>query len=172
MADLTDKQRAFVEHYLVSWNASDAARQAGYAQAHSQGPRLLENVGVQAEIQSRFAALKMTADEVVTRLTEHARADIREVFTIEQDEDGTEHADLDLVRLMRSSASRLVKSVTYTKYGPKVELHDAQAALVDIGKIHGLFKDVVEIKIPWDDLTEEQMQRIANGEDPRKVLAK
>ena len=27
---LTPKQRAFVEHYLESWNATKAARRAGY----------------------------------------------------------------------------------------------------------------------------------------------
>jgi len=44
---LTEKQRRFCEAYTANGgNATDAARQAGYAKPRQQGPRLLENVGV------------------------------------------------------------------------------------------------------------------------------
>jgi len=75
---LTNKRIAFVEHYLSCWNASEAARRAGYKQAHSQGPRLLENVDVQAYVKARLAESAMCADEVLSRLTEIGRSETRD----------------------------------------------------------------------------------------------
>lgn len=77
---LTNKRIAFVEHYLGCWNASKAARLAGYKQAHSQGPRLLGNVDIQVYIQTRLTDVSMGTDEVLTRLTEIARGDSRDTI--------------------------------------------------------------------------------------------
>jgi len=53
---LTYKQRAFVEHFLgnAQWNATEAARRAGYKLPVVQGPRLLGNVRVQRHIAERL----------------------------------------------------------------------------------------------------------------------
>jgi phage terminase small subunit len=164
MAGLTNKQRVFVEHYLTCWNATEAARQAGYAGSDDTlaavGYENLRKPQIAAVIEARLAEKTMSADEVLVRLTEQARADIRDVFTIREtsrqgrDEESTveRHAELDLVALFESGKSHLVKSITYTKFGPKVELYDAQAALVHIGKHHGLFVDRTETK---HDVTEQ-----------------
>ena len=47
-ATLTSKQSKFVREYAIDGNATQAAIRAGYSKqtAHSQGPRLLENVEV------------------------------------------------------------------------------------------------------------------------------
>ena len=47
--DLTDKQKRFVEEYLIDLNATQAAIRAGYSEktACEQGARLLANVKVQ-----------------------------------------------------------------------------------------------------------------------------
>jgi phage terminase small subunit len=49
---LTPKQERFVEAYCgpAEGNATEAARRAGYANANTQGPRLLVNEGVKQEI--------------------------------------------------------------------------------------------------------------------------
>jgi len=75
---LTNKRIAFVEHYLACWNASEAARRAGYAH-RSEGPRLLSNADVQAYVKLRLADIQMTADEVMQRLADHARDDSKGV---------------------------------------------------------------------------------------------
>lgn len=50
---LTEKQRRFCEAYAANGgNATDAARQAGYAKPVQQGPRLLGNVGVQQALEA------------------------------------------------------------------------------------------------------------------------
>jgi phage terminase small subunit len=50
---LTIMQQRFVD--LFTGSATEAARLAGYKQPHSQGPRLLENVGIMEAIQQREA---------------------------------------------------------------------------------------------------------------------
>ena len=51
---MTPKKRLFAKHYLVSHNASDAARKAGYSKrtAASQGQRLLKDVDVSKAVAS------------------------------------------------------------------------------------------------------------------------
>jgi phage terminase small subunit len=86
---LTTKQRLFVESYLSNgFNATEAARAAGYKQPHSQGPRLLENVGVSAVIEARLNEAKMTADEVLRELGEIARAPWKNFVEVKYGEEG------------------------------------------------------------------------------------
>lgn len=51
---LTPKKRLFVAEYLIDLNATQAAMRAGYSAktAHSQGPRLLEDVEIRKMINS------------------------------------------------------------------------------------------------------------------------
>jgi hypothetical protein len=55
--ELTDKQAGFVEYYVASHNATQAAIKAGYSPdtAYSSGQRLLKNVEVAAAITEREA---------------------------------------------------------------------------------------------------------------------
>ncbi len=72
---LNHKQQLFVESYLgaANGNATEAARMAGYKQPHSQGPRLLENVGIASRVRERVAEVGMTADDVLSELAAVAR---------------------------------------------------------------------------------------------------
>ena len=76
---MSPRQKLFCKHYLVSLNATAAAKRAGYSEktAHSQGPRLLENVAIKAEIArnmvKRAEKINMGADEVLRLLADEAR---------------------------------------------------------------------------------------------------
>lgn len=153
---LNDKQRAFVEQYLICWNASEAARRAGYnGKSNVVGPRLLANVSIQAAIQERLAEFKMSANEVLTRLTDHARGSMAPF--IRRDVDG----DLYGFDLSETQPLHLVKKASVTRRRQKddrdeivtvetvtIELYDAQAALALLGKHHKLFTDRSEISGP------------------------
>jgi phage terminase small subunit len=137
---LSNKQRVFVEEYLSCWNASEAARRAGYkGKANIVGPRLLVNVSIKALIQQRITEKAMSADEVLLRLAEHGRSDIGEIMT----KAGT----LDLAKAKAEGKTRLIKSVTESDKGLRVELYDAQAALVQLGRAHSLFTDKTDSTI-------------------------
>jgi phage terminase small subunit len=81
---LTDKQQVFVEEYLRCWNASEAARRAGYSEktARQIGEQNLSKLDIQEKIQARIAELKMSADEVLSRLGEQARGDIGDFIAV------------------------------------------------------------------------------------------
>ena len=76
---LTNKRIVFVEEYLSCWNASEAARRAGYKHPGSQGHALLQIPEIQAYIKLRLADMQMSADEVLNRLADHARDDSKGV---------------------------------------------------------------------------------------------
>ena len=99
---LTPKQAAFVEFYLVSWNAADAARQAGYSTvgAYVQGSRMLTKANIKAAIQRRLAGLTMAADEWFARVTDQARSDLGELL----DDQG----DIDWVEAKKKNKTRLI----------------------------------------------------------------
>ena len=80
---LSNKQRVFVAEYIKCWNASEAARRAGYTgDANTVGPRLLANVGIAAAIKARVDEITMGADEINARLTEQGRSDIGVFFKL------------------------------------------------------------------------------------------
>lgn len=147
---LTSRQRLFVAHYLDSLNATEAARRAGYAEPNTQGPRLLVHVGIAAAVQAGLAEKAMPETEVLARLSAIGRADIRELLLFSEEEapDKPPVGAVVGLRLHRDAPLHLIKSLTYTKYGPKVELHDAQAALNTLARVHGLLNTVDWAKIP------------------------
>lgn len=76
---LTDKQRRFVEEYLVDLNATQAAIRAGYSErtAYSIGQENLKKPEIAEEIQVRQAKLgeeaEITAEWVLRELAENHR---------------------------------------------------------------------------------------------------
>jgi len=73
----TDKQRAFIEHYLKNAaNATKAAASAGYAHPRQAGSRLLSNVYIRGAIDERLTELAMSANEVIYRLSLQAKGEM------------------------------------------------------------------------------------------------
>jgi len=134
---LSPKRRMFIESYLQCWNGTVAARAAGYAHPGSQAHRLLKNVELQAAIEARIAEKVMSADEVLVRLSQIARGEWRDYL----EKDGA----TDFARLIEDGKAHLVKAVKDTTWGKTVEFCDMQAALVQIGKTYGMFRDVHEL---------------------------
>jgi len=71
MKNMTVRQARFVEQYLISGNATQAAIDAGYSEktAYSQGHRLLKNVEIQKAIAEKRAVMaKQTENRLVERV--------------------------------------------------------------------------------------------------------
>ena len=173
MKTLTPKQRAFVEHYLAcGFNATEAAKRAGYSEktANEQGSRLLANVSIRAAVDARLEKLGMGSDEVLARLAAQARA------TMDDFIGSMDRIDLDRARAR--GVMQLVKKVkqrttTFSDqkgndtetHDIELELYDAQAALVHLGRYHKLFTDRVESVPDWRELARQL------GKDPDKIVA-
>lgn len=164
MARNTDKQRVFVETYLQTWNASEAARRAGYrGRANQIGYRLLTNVDIRAAIERRLSELAMNADEVIARLAAMARGDLSPFVTEAGTIDLTTEIareNMFLVKRIKTKERRGTndKNEDWEEVYTEIELHDPQAALVHIGRHLKLFTDKFETD---DGLSEpERIARI------------
>lgn len=122
---LTDKQRRFVDEYMVDLNATQAATRAGYSEktANEQGCRLLANVSIAAVIADRQKAvsnkLELSAEWVLERLVENVD---------------------------RAMQVAEIKNADGTRTGEyKYEGNVANRALELLGKHIGMFKDKVEL---------------------------
>ena len=86
---LTPKQQLFATEYLIDLNATQAAIRAGYSKrtAHSQGPRLLDNVEVKKRIQElgakRSERCEITSDEVLQEIAKVAFVNLDEEAMVE-----------------------------------------------------------------------------------------
>lgn len=174
---LTDRQTLFVEEYLACFNASQAARRAGYAPKTDRviGWRNLQNPEIAEAIRQRLAESAMTADETLMRLAAHARGDIDDCL----DDDGRFSLDkarrakkTSLIKKLRiKETKRVIDDEEVITQDIEFELHDAQAALQLIGRHHKLFVDRQEsLVIDLDKLTDDQLARVAAGEDIMQVV--
>jgi phage terminase small subunit len=157
---LSTKQRVFVEEYLICWNATEAARRAGYKHPNVQGPRLLVNVSIQAAIQARVDEIAMSANEALLRLTEQARGDISDFIVISKEG----QARIDLKKARAARKLHLVKKISETKHGLKIELYDAQAAIQLIGRHRGMFVDKTALTDPTGELPWNPFAGMTNDE--------
>jgi phage terminase small subunit len=172
---LSAKQQSFVEGYLRTWNATQAAIAAGYSEktAGSQGFDLLKKPEIQAEIKARLEASAMTTDEVLARFAQQVRFDptpyllFQEVFDENEDAPVKVLMGIDIDKLQADGLGYLIKTISKTRTGVRIEWHDGQRALELIGKHLGLFKEQIEHSGKIDIAKVGEM-----GDDELEQLAK
>lgn len=164
---MNQKRRVFVEAYLKSWNATQAAKAAGYAFPRRQGSRLLSNVDVQAAVQARISEMAMEADEVLLRLADHARASLADFVRYDEQAD---KLVIDLAKAGGRDKLHLIKKISVDKDGGvSLELYSAQNALKLLGQHYALFsqRHVVETPdlAPLPELLEAMIEKIYGKPD-------
>ena len=154
---LTAKQQRFVDEYLIDLNATQAAIRAGYSEktAYSIGNENLSKPEIAKAIEdaqtARAKRTEITADRVLTELGKLGFSNMQDYMRAGADGDPY----LDFSNLTREQAAALAEvTVEDFKDGRgedardvrrvKFKLTDKRAALVDIGKHLGMFKDQVE----------------------------
>jgi phage terminase small subunit len=152
---MTPKQRRFVEEYLIDLNATQAAIRAGYS-AKTAGqigdenlkkPQIAAAIG--KEMGARSERTQITADNVLRELARIGFSDIRKMFTplgnlipvVDLDDDAA--AVLSSVEVVTRRAPG--GDSDEVEHVAKIKVWDKQAALVNIGKHLGMFKERVEI---------------------------
>ncbi|MGH2342576.1 terminase small subunit [Segnochrobactraceae bacterium EtOH-i3] len=158
---LTPKQARFVEEFVVDLNATQAAIRAGYSAktAADIGRQLLRKTPVARAISERQRAISerigVTAERVVEELAKIGFANMADYMKVGEDGDPY----LDFSGLTRDQAAALSEvTVEDFKDGRgedardvrriKFKLYDKRAALVDLGKHLGMFKEKVEVSGP------------------------
>jgi phage terminase small subunit len=167
--ELTPKQRAFVREYLIDLNATQAAIRAGYSEktAYSIGQENLKKpdiaAAIEAAMKNRADRLDITADRVLKELAKIGFSDIRKAIKwrghLVSEEDNPEGGDIAVIKTVVTNHVELIDSdkldddtaaavseISQNQSGGiKLKLHDKRAALVDIGKHLGMFKDRLEL---------------------------
>ena len=152
MAKLTDKQKAFVNHYLICLNATEAAKRAGYKGSYdtlrSIGSENLTKPNIREVLGKRMSKLEMSAEETVKRISDIAAGDMLKYI----DSQG----NLDLQAMRDDDAGRLLKKYKKTKRiiprkdnepieveRIEIELYGADAALDKLMRYYGKYNDKV-----------------------------
>lgn len=138
--DFTDKQARFIEEYCKDFNATGAARRAGYSEktAETTGFENIRKPKIRDAIDARLKEMTMTADEILQRLGEIARAGYSEHLTT---------AGPDIQKILDDGYAYLVKGLKYNTSGKPVwEFHDPVKAMELLGKHYKLFTDRQEIE--------------------------
>lgn len=153
---LTDKQANYLKYRLKGMKVIDAHRKAYPGQKSSDKARGIDankleqdprfSLVLDQARQKAFDDSIMTRDEALQRLTIHGRvamtdvADFRNV-KIGEDEDGNDVFQtvwtIKNAQDMDPKVAACIKSVTMTKDGPKIELHDSDKAVSQLRAMQG-----------------------------------
>lgn len=144
---LTEKQKRFVEEYLVDLNATQAAIRAGYSEktADRIGPELLGKTCVSAVIQEaiekRTKRVEITQDMVIAELAAIAFANGTDFATVGS------NGQVRIVPTIKLSAEqkKAIASIKEGQYGTEVKQHDKVRALELLGKHLGMFSDKLHV---------------------------
>ncbi|MEG9482771.1 terminase small subunit [Mannheimia sp. HC-2023] len=132
---LTDKQKRFVEEYLIDLNATQAAIRAGYSEetARQIGAENLSKLVIQEAIQQaqnkRSERTQITQDDVLNGLLEVIAMSTGKKVVVETDVAKNEKGEL------------IGFDIAKTKFEPAA----ANKALELLGKHLGMFKDKVDL---------------------------
>lgn len=148
---MTKKQKRFAEEYLIDLNATQAAIRAGYSPdtAGSIGAENLKKPEIKSRIDKAMAERSrrtgINQDRVLQELARIGFAKITDVVDPETAEIRTDASDDDLACIQSIK-------IKPNEFGTEreVKLYDKKAALVDLGKHLGLFKDKVELSGDMD----------------------
>lgn len=155
MGKLTEKQKKFVNEYLIDLNATQAAIRSGYSEknAFKIGSELLHKSTVSKYLQTRQQALQqrteVTQEMVIKELASIGFADVIDYAEVVEkkyiDENGKErsYADVDIkvTANIPINKRKAVSSIKQGKNGIEIKLNDKVKALELLGKHLGMFKD-------------------------------
>lgn len=178
---MNDRQKRFVEEYLVDFNATRAAIRAGYSTktAYAIGSENLRKPEISKAISERL----MSAEEVIARLTDIARGDIKDLMRISsmgyelellsKDDEGNFRVNPH-TKLIKKIKQKVTTIMPRTEDGEEkeivetdLELYSALDALALLGRHHKLFTDKTEITgkdggaIEVDDARESIQRKLA-----------
>jgi phage terminase small subunit len=155
---LTNKQRVFIDEYLQCWNATEAARRAGYSERTATviGHENLTKPDIRAEIETRLSEKHMSADEALTLLADMARGDLGEFmdvtpsgFVLDLLNDDGSRKNTRLIRKIKQRVTTFLAKKESDEdreiIETEIELYDAQAAIDKVLRVAGKYKDNVDL---------------------------
>jgi hypothetical protein len=162
---LTPKEKLFCSEYAVSLNGTRAAIAAGYSEdsARQIASSNLSKAYIKAHIEQLLAERAIGPEEILARLQSHATGDIGQILN--------DYGSLNWKELKERGLTHLIKKITFKKGEiASIELYDAQAALVHLGRAQALFTDKQEHSgiVTWQQVI---LEAKGEGDDSNKPYA-
>ena len=151
MAKLTEKQKRFVEEYLIDLNATQAAIRAGYSvkTANEQGAQNLAKLSIKEEISKAMAERSkrtgINQDRVIMELAKIAFINANDLID-PSDASVRSNASKDDLACIQSVKVKQSFSDKGDITEREVKLNDKMKALELLGKHLGMWKDKVELE--------------------------
>jgi len=160
---LTPKEERFVAEYRVDENATRAYQRIHPrccpATAQTEGPLYLRKPQIQqalAELRRLdFGKAGMGPEEAAAIVANAARGEM-----------GDYVGEHDPIRKMSLDIRRRIKSITPTKYGRRIELHDAPHYALAIAKGLGVYTDTLEVSKSLAEIVALSWKLPAEGAAP------
>lgn len=148
---MTDKQKRFVDEYLIDLNATQAAIRAGYKPDNAQqmGSENLSKPVISSAIAKAMAERSkrtgINQDRVIRELARIGFAKITDIV------------DPETAKIRENASEDDLACIQSIKIKPnefgterEVKLYDKKSALVDLGKHLGIFKDRMDLSADMD----------------------
>jgi len=145
---MDDQHQLFCDHYLITLNAADSYRKAGYkaktkASIENNASRLLSNDRVQNYIQWKIKERKkrLTIDEqyVLNLLQAATKVKITDFFEIRKDQTGKTRIFIKDLTKMPDAAVQLIESITEGQFGITIKLISKTSAIEKLGAHLGMW---------------------------------
>jgi len=171
---LTDKQRAFVSYYVKWWNATEAAKAAGYGGNRNTlaqiGYNNLRRPHVKEMIDQIVQENAMSAEEALAKLADQGRSSMADFVSMDPN---TKKFVPDLSKALSKGQMGLIKAITFRGDDIiKIEIYDKQRALELIARSQGAFDDGVTVNLPpfdpaaWAKQADQRLQEVEDLYDP------
>lgn len=168
-SELTEKQLAFCHSYATCYNATTAAKNAGYTGDY----RTLQSIGsenlskpiIKEYLRTLFASRMISDQEIIDRIRTQATADLSDCI----DETG----ELSVELLKEHGKGHLIREIMPTREGTRVKVHDQQKAMDMLTRVRGLYLDKQDLTTGGQPLPDKQaitqlttiLERIAQADD-------
>lgn len=153
---MTDKQKIFCEKYIQCWNATEAARQAGYSGDDNTlgvvGYENLRKPKIKEYIEDRMNEVSMSTNEILHRLSGWGRGTVEPFLTEDNFSEAlsvnSEQArnSIGLIKKIKQyeTSKKEGKDETVLNRRFEIELHDAKDAVIQLAKIRGMYVERVD----------------------------
>jgi phage terminase small subunit len=173
---LTLKQQKFIEVYLQTSNATEAARKAGYKGSDevlaSIGWENLRKLEIKRQIEKRVEESEVASNEVIGTLASQMRADVTTLFN--------ESNGFDIQTIKEKGLGHLIKKIKVRREWEsgkdeekipvdviELELHSQQAAAVQLCKVLGIEQEPAKNK---GELTKRMLKKLVkSGLTPKQA---
>lgn len=149
---MTEKQKRFVEEYLIDLNATQAAIRAGFSvkTANEQGSRMLANVSIQTAISKAMAERSkrtgVNQDRIVLELAKIAFVNAGDVINMDE-ATVKEDAATDDVAAIQSIRVKIFPTKDGDGIEREVKLEPKLKAIELLGKHLGMWNDKLDVNV-------------------------